>query len=69
MSTNKSAGRIRLLYSHVDLTGKTPNNGKIVKCEVNSHWDIKEPKVTKSGFYEIRAADGTVRVAHDVWVE
>ena len=68
-STNNGNGRIRLLYSHVDMNDNSPNKGKIVKCEVNSHWDIKGPKVTKSGHYEIKAADGSVRHAYDVWVE
>jgi hypothetical protein len=67
-ATDKS--KIRLLYSHVDSTNpNSANRGKIVKCEVNSHWDIKSPKVTRSGYYEIKAADGTVRQAIDVWVE
>jgi hypothetical protein len=60
--------KIRVLYSHV-CPNDSLNKGKIVKCEVNSHWDVKSPKVTKSGHYEIRATDGTVRQAYDVWVE
>lgn len=60
--------RIRLLYSQVD--PKNPKQqGKIASCDINSRWDIKDPKVTKSGYYEIKAADGTIRIAFDVWVD